>query len=89
MEPYETYINWIANFLNIRSTLPRFSNVGLNGKNVIFQRVVNTHWHVGEKIAVAEKEALPEAAAWYWLFLSTQTGYDDSHTTIFVVTKIL
>lgn len=57
MEPREIYINRIANFLNIRSALPRFSNVGLNGRNVIFQRLVNTHWHVGEKIAVAEKEA--------------------------------
>lgn len=82
MEPCETYINRTANFLDIRWARPRLSNVGLNGGNVILQRPVNTHWHVGEKIAVAEKEALPEAAAWYWLFLSAQTGYDDTHETV-------
>lgn len=38
----------------------------LTYKNVISILPVYTHWHVGEEIAAAEKEALPEARGSYW-----------------------
>ena len=57
----ETDINRIANLLRRHRAVWRLSNTPLNGKNVILQWPVDTHWHVGEEIAAAEKEALPEA----------------------------
>lgn len=58
-------IIWIANVLWKRWTQWELSNIRRNGVNGTYPRPVDTHWHVGEEIAAAEKEALPEAEGSY------------------------
>lgn len=43
---------------------------------------METHWHVGEEIAAAEKEALPEAKGSYWWLIGAKTGCDDTATIL-------
>lgn len=49
---------------------------------------MDTHWHVGEEIAAAEKEALPEARGSYRLFVLAQAGCDEFDTHVSHVGKV-
>lgn len=49
---------------------------------------MDTHWHVGEEIAAAEKEASPEARGSYWLFVLAQAGCDEFVDNVSHVGKV-
>lgn len=65
----KTDISRFATFLGKCVTVCWLRNTRLNVITVNLQRALDTHWHVGEEIAAAEKEALPEARGSYRWFL--------------------